>query len=173
MSGGTGLEGYARRSARVFLADGSGRFLYLRSVWVESPDPAFRVSWHTPGGGVEAGESLPEAAAREVREEVGLAVAPEALGPVVGVCTGTADLGFAAGVFRDDYFFVRVERHDVDVRGMQALERNHVTGHRWWSLQELAETAETVVPFGAVGLLHDLLAGRVPTAPVELPWHHV
>jgi 8-oxo-dGTP pyrophosphatase MutT (NUDIX family) len=171
VSGEAGLEGYARRSARVFLADRLGRFLFLESTWEESPRPTFRVSWFPPGGGVEPGESLSEAAVRELREEVGLDLDPASLGPVVAFTAGTADLGFAAGRFRDDFFFVRVERHEVDVRGLQAGERDRVTGHRWWSVEELRQPPATVVPFGAAGLLQDLLAGRVPATPVQLPWH--
>ena len=40
--------------------------------------------WHTPGGGIDPGESPQHAACRELAEEVGLALAePNALGPVV------------------------------------------------------------------------------------------
>ncbi|MER6948077.1 NUDIX domain-containing protein [Nonomuraea sp. NPDC000554] len=36
-------------------------------------------SWSVPGGCLDAGESLPEGAAREAREELGIAIAPDDL----------------------------------------------------------------------------------------------
>ncbi len=128
--------------------------------------------WVTPGGGVYDGESLPEAAARELREETGLAVAPHDLGSLVAVTSGYADLGWASGTFRDDFFFYRVAAHDVDTSGLEAVERSQITAHRWWTVNELASTSETVYPFGLASLLTDLLADRIPDEPVRLPWHH-
>ena len=52
------------------------------------------------------------------------------------------------------------------------LERRLHYGHHWWTLAELAGTTETVYPYRLAELLADIIAGRIPTAPVELPWHH-
>jgi 8-oxo-dGTP pyrophosphatase MutT (NUDIX family) len=155
----------------VLLLDGPGRILLLRFLR-DASDAALGHGWVTPGGGVDDGESLPQAAARELHEEIGLAVAPPQLGRPVAYAMGYAELGWAEGVFRDDFFYHRVDRHDVDVARMEMLERNHHAGHRWWTLEEVASTTETIYPFGLVALLTDLLAGRVPQEPTRLPWHH-
>ncbi len=55
---------------------------------------------------------------------------------------------------------------------MEALERSNHAGHRWWPLDELAATTETVYPLGLASLVAGLLAGGAPPRPVELPWHH-
>ena len=47
--------------------------------------------WEFPGGKVEAGESLTQAAAREIAEELGVAVLPEALAPVGFAVNRTTD----------------------------------------------------------------------------------
>ncbi|MEV4744700.1 NUDIX domain-containing protein [Streptomyces sp. NPDC049555] len=162
---------YRRRSARVLLLDEADRLLLLKTH-VDPGDPAAGHAWFTPGGGVEVGETLAQAAARELREETGLVVAPEELGPAVAYTSGYADLGWAEGVFRDDFFHYRVARHTVDAGGQGADERAYHAGYRWWAPGELAGIAETVYPLGLAGLLGELVAGRVPGEPVRLPWHH-
>jgi 8-oxo-dGTP pyrophosphatase MutT (NUDIX family) len=157
---------YARRSARVLLVDGLERVLLLQMTGSLGP------YWFTPGGGVNDGEPLHAAAARELYEEIGLVVPPERLGPVVARTSGYADLGFAAGIFRDDFFYHRVDKHQVDMTGLQPYERDQVLDHRWWTVAELAATGETVYPFDLAPLLARLVAGDVPAEPVQLPWHH-
>ena len=161
------MADYARRSARVLLVDSAERVLLMSSP--SNQDGA--CVWLTPGGGVEAGEEPAQAAAREVAEETGLKVDAATLHPVA-FTSGHADLGWARGLFRDDFFLHRVDRHEVDTSGMTAFERRTHRGHRWWPVGELATTSEVVYPLGLLELLTGLLAGNLPAEPVRLPWHH-
>src|SRR5665213_1957374 len=63
-----------RQAGRVILRDDQNRVLLIRFVL---PNMRF---WATPGGGVEPGETLLEAARRELKEELGLEVKLE--GPI-------------------------------------------------------------------------------------------
>jgi len=65
--------------------------------------------WFTVGGGAEPGESFAEAAARELREEVGIAADVSELGDPVW--RRIADYGFAGMRFRqmEEYFLLRVD----------------------------------------------------------------
>ncbi|WP_446218136.1 NUDIX hydrolase [Micromonospora sp. IBHARD004] len=162
---------YRRRSARILLLDGNGRILLLR-FFQDPANPALGHGWVTPGGGVNDGESLQQAGARELREEIGLKVAPHELGQPIAYSTGYADLGWATGQFRDDFFYHRIDAHDVDTSGMEALELANHAGHQWWTLNGLTSTTETVYPYGLAPLLTDLLANHISQRPVQLPWHH-
>jgi 8-oxo-dGTP diphosphatase len=59
-------------AAGVLLSDEAGRFMLVR--------PTYKEYWDLPGGYVEAGETPAQAAAREVREELGISVA---VGPLL------------------------------------------------------------------------------------------
>ena len=162
---------HQRRSARVLLLDDEGRVLLFRCL-LNAADPSAGDLWMAPGGGVEDGESLAEAASRELREETGVSVDADALGEAVAVSSGYANLGWASGVFRDDYFVARVAAPVIDTSGLLAgLEKDTFVEHRWWSADELAATEETVVPSRLAALVTTLADGR-PPHPVRLPWHH-
>jgi 8-oxo-dGTP pyrophosphatase MutT (NUDIX family) len=157
-----------RPTARVLAVDPEGRLLLFSSV-----DRSGATWWFTPGGGVQRGETLTAAAVRELAEETGYVSAEADLGPVVATCAGTwaspDDQGrryFAA----DSYFFLRVPRTDVVADGMEDYERVVITGHRWWTLDELRQADGQVFPWGLAGLVDRLLRGDVPSRPVRLPW---
>jgi 8-oxo-dGTP pyrophosphatase MutT (NUDIX family) len=113
--------------------------------------------WFTVGGGAEPGESFAEAAARELREEVGITVGVSELGDPVW--QRVADYGFAGMRFRqkEEYFLLRVASSAVSLDGMDQLERQTVTAYRWWSPPELESLAEPIKPAELPGLLRRLV----------------
>jgi 8-oxo-dGTP pyrophosphatase MutT (NUDIX family) len=156
-----------RPTARIFVVDPEVRVLMFSSA-----DTDGSRWWYTPGGGVRRGETLAEAAIRELAEETGYRCAEVELGPLVATCAGTwpgVDGGrphFSA----DSYFFVRVTHADIDTGGQEDAERAYITGHRWWALDEIRTADEVVWPIGVADLVMRLVAGDIPDRPVRLPW---
>nr|BFE85428.1 hypothetical protein GCM10020093_080290 [Planobispora longispora] len=71
-------ESIFRPTARILLVDDSERVMLYRGM---GPTKNPEYAWFTPGGGVHPGESLPVAAARELREETGHDVSPTPSAP--------------------------------------------------------------------------------------------
>jgi 8-oxo-dGTP pyrophosphatase MutT (NUDIX family) len=126
----------------VLPVDPTGRVLLLCGLDPANPGQPF---WFTVGGGVDPGETLAECAARELREEVGIAAGPAALG--APVWRRTVEFGFDGTRYRQDeeYFMLRVGSRAVSLDGMDDWEKQTVTGYRWMNAAELESLAE---PFG-------------------------
>ncbi len=129
----------ARPAARLIVVDDACRVLMFR--FTPPSGPAF---WATPGGACDPGETYPQAARRELREETGLDLDP---GQQIAQrhCEFTTIEG--QDVWSDErYFLVRVTDPAISVAGHTELERRVMTEHRWWTLDELRETRQTVFP---------------------------
>lgn len=146
-----------RRAARVLLVDEHDRVLLVRGHDVDQPERSW---WFTVGGGLEPGESTRQGAVREVFEETGLRLDPDALlGPVL---TREAIFDFAAQRCRQDeeIFLARVPGDTVlATGGWTELEASVLDEMRWWSLAELAEVRIEVFPAGLPELVRPLLSG--------------
>ncbi|MFC4060229.1 NUDIX domain-containing protein [Planomonospora corallina] len=120
--------------------------------------------WATPGGSLEPGEDHSSAAAREVREELG--VNGVELGPELA--TRSSDHLVAGRPVRqvERYYVARV--HAGMVRPEAATQPDEIRGWRWWSLAELAASDQTVYPVGLSDLVVGYLRDGAPETPVEL-----
>jgi ADP-ribose pyrophosphatase YjhB (NUDIX family) len=130
-----------RRTARVLVFDPAGRVLLIRFV-VMRADGEF-CFWLTPGGEIEAGETELEAAARELREELGLEVL------VTGPVYSEVNQFEHQGEIRDnvDYFFTARCAVDAPVlRGVTAEEIAVMREIRWWSAEEIEASVERFFP---------------------------
>jgi 8-oxo-dGTP pyrophosphatase MutT (NUDIX family) len=153
-----------RTSARVVLLDENGAVLLLCGsdpAALEGPEGPAPRWWFTVGGQAGDGESLAEAAARELGEETGLRVDPaDMIGPI---WRRDAVFDFnGSAIDSEEFFFVyRTGRFEPSTAGRTELENRYIHCHRWCDAADIAElvaAGETVYPLQLAELLTEAIA---------------
>ena len=149
-----------RHAARVVLLDGDGRVLLVRLSY------RGRSWWCAPGGGLEGGETHPEAAKREVAEETGFHLSE--LGPWVWSREQT--FRFEGRLVRqiERYFLARVPAFEARPANLGDVEAGFFDGLRWWTLPELEGCAEGFAPADLPDLIRRLVEEGPPEEPVAV-----
>ena len=139
------------------LFDEGGSILLIRFV-ANRPDGEF-VFWALPGGEIEDGETESEAAARELREELGIVVKVE--GPVYR----DANQFWHQGEIQDNtdfLFLAQCRREEPGLIGVTAEEIAMMRETRWWTVEEIAKSLERIFPVNLAERMRELeLSGGV------------
>lgn len=127
-------------------ADGLPHVLLIRRRWAP-----YEGHWALPGGHVDTGEDTPVAAARELAEETGLAIAAEAL----------TELGAWHAPGRDPRgrYVTVAYRADLPHRATTHAA-DDATDARWWPVDQIADLP---VAFDHRRIIARALASRYPT----------
>ena len=153
-----------RLTVRVVLLSPRGRLLLMRFVDNITEGP--RSFWATVGGEVEEDETLATAVAREVAEETGMIGVP--LGGMIWRHDHVLAISGEPTLFRERYILAYAPSEEFSTAGFTEIERAVVRDMRWWSVEEIATTQETIFPIGIARLLPDVIAGRLPPEPIDL-----
>lgn len=153
-----------RIGARVLLLDAADRVLLIHALDPQDPGHHW---WELPGGGLDEGEDLADAARREVAEESGIVL------PSLGRKLWVRESRFRYQG-RDHH---RVEHvflgRTTDTAPQVALkptenEKAGLIERRWWSAAELRQCPDKLLPSTLPDLFDDLLAGRLLDTPLAL-----
>ena len=146
-----------RRAARVIILDAAGRALLVRGHDADQPSRSW---WFTVGGGIDAGETPEQAAARELFEETGLQVAPEDLvGPVM---TRTGLFHFFTETCRqaETFFLAHAPAGwQPDRSGWTATETDLLDELAWFTPAELRAQPLEVFPVALPDVIESLAEG--------------
>lgn len=149
-------ESRHRNTVRVIVRTPENRILMFFSRF--EPEVDLPPQWIFPGGGIEPGESILEAAVRELLEETGLQVSAEALeGPWAQLeFEFDSKLNFDTGTA---WFFTLEIDSEFSPSNLMWTEDEHrdTVEHRWLTLEEIQAANLWVGPRGAIDLLRDRL----------------
>ncbi|WP_217207308.1 NUDIX hydrolase [Streptomyces sp. AC550_RSS872] len=141
-----------RWTSRVLLIDECDRLLLLCGRDPRKPGARW---WFTVGGGVEDGEDYVQAAVREAWEETALSLPVQRLSPVVWTRQAVFTVDGQGFDQYEEYRLARITSDEASAIKIDTEEARH--GHRWWTIEELATTSETVRPKKMASLLADVL----------------
>jgi len=69
---------------------------------------------------------------------------------------------------RERFFLGRTQSSTVDTSGLDEREKIFTLGHRWWTADEIAASAERFEPVDLAERLRTLLREGPPAAPIDL-----
>ncbi len=156
------VTGVPRVAVKVLLLDPHDRLLLIRS----RDSYTHTECWYPVGGGVEAGETLQDAAAREADEETGLRNLP--IGRHVWRRDHTYHYDGRTVQVHEEWLLHRVAHFQPVPAQLTEHESRSIVSFCWWSLSELAKSAETVFPPQLGNLTLDLLTTGLPRTPIDI-----
>lgn len=160
-----------RKTVRVLLLNGKCELLLMCVEDFDISTPGGKRNkrlWCTVGGAIELGETIEQAALREIYEETGIVSDAIDLGPIVW--HGDVDLVLKGRLTKFVEFFIvaKTSIYDVALHDPTEDEQQAVKELRWFSLEDIKKSSEVIFPIVLPEYLPDVLLGKYPKHPIEI-----
>jgi ADP-ribose pyrophosphatase YjhB (NUDIX family) len=155
-----------RPTVRILLLNPDRQLLLIRYEDLRVL-PEFRHFWATVGGAIENGESIEEAAGREIAEETGLR--DVTLGPAVWHGEPVIYIHGEPLQFRETYIVAHTQGSQLHAQNWTELERSTIREMRWWTAADIAASDAHIFPTVLADWLPPILDGHYPRALREIP----
>jgi 8-oxo-dGTP pyrophosphatase MutT (NUDIX family) len=149
-----------RKAIRAILLTRENEILLLR---IRQPDTG-EWFWITPGGGLEAGETIEEGLRRELLEELGLT--QFVIGPLVWQRQHTFNWAGKRLCQFEQYYIVHANRFEPQM--FDAAEADFLDRFHWWPLDELPHSRERITPLSLVEIVTSYLTLGSPQEPLGI-----
>lgn len=124
--------------------------------------------WFPLGGEIEPGESIMQAAIRELHEETGLQENDVEFGPLVWFGEFELVLSGTLTRLKQQFIVARTQQKSVSTQNLTESEKQVIKELRWFSLEEISNHDEIIYPVVLKNYLPDILAGNYPEQPIEI-----
>ena len=124
--------------------------------------------WCMIGGQIEAGESVLEAAARELFEETGIAAKDVNFGPIVWFGECDLILSGTPTHIKQQFIVARTKEKTLSLANLAPAEAKIVKQLAYFSLHDIINSDEIIYPVLLPAYLPDIIAGKYPEEPIEI-----
>ena len=160
-----------QESVRILLINSQNKI-----ALISADDPKLRSAdgsykgrfWFLPGGKIESEETRIDAVYRELQEETGLQRSDLEMGPLVWQGTVNLLKNDKPLAIRQFFFAVYTKAENLKFSQLDNWETSHLKNIRWFSLDEIKNSQETIYPIGLSEVLPDILEKKFPQQPIEI-----
>lgn len=124
--------------------------------------------WTMIGGQVEVGETIMEAATRELFEETRMSKKNVEFGPLVWQGEFDLILRGKPTHIRQQFIVVKTKKKTFSLAGLTQDEVNTVKHLSWFSLDKIINSTEIIYPILLPNYLSDIIAGKYPNKPLKI-----